>query len=302
VTLTAIVLLLASAFSHAGWNILGKRQNPAPAFFLVANTLGCLCLLPVLFIYGGALSGFSTEVWGLLVCTGFCQALYYAALAMAYRRGHMSVAYPLARSLPVLLVAAVSLALGLAYQVSQRALLGMVLIVAGGLLLPVQNLGAWSIRSYRSASSFWAFVAALGTTGYSLIDDRALRIVRALAPAAIPSAGSTAVYALLEGLLSSLWLGMLVLATARGRAELRAVNMASLRQAFVAGVGIYFAYTLVLIAMGFVTNVSYVVAFRQSSIVLGAIVGVTWLREPSYPCKMIGVASMFLGLLLVGIG
>ncbi len=301
-TLHAIILLLASAVSHAGWNFLGKRQHPAPAFFLVANTLGCLCLLPALLVYRGALPAFSGSVWRLLVATGLCQATYYAALAAAYRQGDMSVAYPLARSLPVLLVAGVSLALGLAYQVSPRAVLGMVLVAAGGLILPVQSFRAWSIKDYASPSSLWAFVAALGTTGYSIIDDRALRLVRDAVPSVIPSAGSTAVYALVEGLISSLWLALFVLLTSKGPAEIRAINGSHLRQAFLTGVGIYFAYTLVLIAMAYVTNVSYVVAFRQSSIVLGAIIGVTWLREPSYPCKMIGVASMFLGLLLVGTG
>jgi drug/metabolite transporter (DMT)-like permease len=301
VTLSAVILLLTSAVSHAGWNVLGKRQNPAPAFFLAANTLGCLCLLPAVLVYRAALAAFSGSVWCLLIATGLCQAIYYAGLASAYRQGDMSVAYPLARSLPVLLVALVGLSLGQASQVSQRALLGMLFVLAGGLLLPIRRLKAWSIRDYAAPSSLWALVAALGTTGYSIIDDRALHIVRASA-STIPSAGATAVYAFFEGLVSSLWLALFVLVTSKGREEMQSVNSSRLRQAFLTGVGIYFAYTLVLIAMAYVTNVSYVVAFRQSSIVLGTLVGVTWLREPFYPCKLIGVASMFLGLVLVGTG
>jgi len=302
VTLSAVILLLASAISHAGWNFLGKRENPSPAFFLAANTLGCLCLLPALVAFRGALAAFTMPVWRLLLLTGLCQAVYYGALAAAYRRGDMSVAYPLARSLPVLLVAGASFALGLTYQVGQRALLGMVLVAAGGLLLPIRRLGTWRVRDYASASSLWAVVAALGTTGYSIIDDRALRMVRAWAPSTIPSAGSTAVYALLEGLFSSFWLALFIVATAKGRLDVRAMKGSPLRLAFLTGVGIYFAYTLVLISMAYVTDVSYVVAFRQSSIVLGALIGVTWLHEPLYPCKVIGVAAMFVGLVLIGTG
>ena len=54
--------------------------------------------------------------------------------------------------------------------------------------------------------------------------------------------------------------------------------------------------------MGFVTNVSYVVAFRQISIPLGALVGVFALKEPRYRPKFAGVLIMFAGLILVGIG
>jgi drug/metabolite transporter (DMT)-like permease len=48
--------------------------------------------------------------------------------------------------------------------------------------------------------------------------------------------------------------------------------------------------------------VVYVVIFRQLSIPLGAILGVTLLREPSYPAKYFAVALMFAGLLLTALG
>jgi uncharacterized membrane protein len=51
-----------------------------------------------------------------------------------------------------------------------------------------------------------------------------------------------------------------------------------------------------------VTNVSYVVAFRQLSIPLGAFVGVFVLKEPRYRPKLVGVLVMFAGLVLVGAG
>ena len=49
-------------------------------------------------------------------------AIYFFGLAGAYRTGEMSVAYPLARSLPVLLVPAASLALGRGGQIGAAAL------------------------------------------------------------------------------------------------------------------------------------------------------------------------------------
>ena len=66
--------------------------------------------------------------------------------------------------------------------------------------------------------------------------------------------------------------------------------------------GIYAAYTLVLVAMAFVSNVSYVVAFRQVSVPLGAVAGVLVLGDRPHVPKLVGVAIMFAGLVLVGLG
>ena len=68
------------------------------------------------------------------------------------------------------------------------------------------------------------------------------------------------------------------------------------------GIGIYLTYGLVLVSMNYVTNVSYVAAFRQLSIPLGALLGIALLKEPRYPPKIIGVVIVFLGLVLVSTG
>jgi len=54
--------------------------------------------------------------------------------------------------------------------------------------------------------------------------------------------------------------------------------------------------------MGFVKNISYVVAFRQLSIPLGALMGIIVLREPRFPPKLVGVAVLCAGLALVATG
>jgi uncharacterized membrane protein len=54
--------------------------------------------------------------------------------------------------------------------------------------------------------------------------------------------------------------------------------------------------------MNYVTNVSYVAAFRQLSIPLGALFGMLLLNEPRYVPKITGVVIIFLGLTLVGVG
>ncbi len=84
--------------------------------------------------------------------------------------------------------------------------------------------------------------------------------------------------------------------------QLRSIAHLHWGRAALTGAGIFGAYVLVLLAMSLVSNVSYVVAFRQLSIPLGAVLGVLVLKEPRYPTKFVGVAIMFVGLVLVGTG
>jgi len=68
------------------------------------------------------------------------------------------------------------------------------------------------------------------------------------------------------------------------------------------GVGMYLAYVLILFAMLYVSDASYVAAFRQLSIPLGATLGIVLLKEPRYLPKLIGIVAVYGGLVLVGMG
>ena len=109
-------------------------------------------------------------------------------------------------------------------------------------------------------------------------------------------------HAFFEGLSSSAWLALYVLLQRNGWSRVREVVRSDGPHAALTGIGMYAAYTLVLLSMAFVANVSYVAAFRQLSILLGAIFGVVILKEPRHVPKFVGVALMFLGLVLVATG
>ncbi len=145
-------------------------------------------------------------------------------------------------------------------------------------------------------------MAAFATAGYSIIDDEALRLLRD--SPALPIAGwqVTILYAFFEGLITSLWLGIWVLFQKRGRILMREILKTRVPRALLAGAGMAAAYTLVLISLAFVSNVSYVVTFRQISIPLGTVFGILLLKEPGYTPKYLGVAVIFTGLVLVGTG
>jgi len=298
----AVALLLLSAVLHATWNFLGKRQDPTASFMLAANTLGTLALAPLLILFRDSLGAFSAPVWGLIVLTGLAQAVYYVGLAGAYRAGDLSLAYPLVRAVPVLLVTLLTLLLEQGDPPSQQAVAGMVLIVAGCLILPLQHFGQLNVRSYASLAVLLALVAALGTVGYSILDDRALRLLRAGDGLTAGNLAVTLVYAIIAGISASLWLGAFVALRREDRRQARALTRADLRPAFLVGLFIFVGYALVLVALALVPNVGYAVAFRQLSIPLGAVLAIVLLKEPAYRPRLLGVGMVFVGLVLVATG
>jgi drug/metabolite transporter (DMT)-like permease len=301
-SLIAIILVVISAFMHAGWNLLSKSRHPSAGFFLVASLAGAVLLSPALVVCRDVVHDIPPRVWVLLFSTGFFMALYYVGLAAAYRAGDMSVAYPLARSSPVIVVSVVALMLGRGDQVSGLCFVGIILVVGGCFLVPLRRFRDLRLSHYLNATCGMALLAAIGTSGYSILDDEALRLLRTDARIAVGNTWLTLLYGFFETLSVSLWLALFIVFGRQRRSDLRHVLRANKRYAILTGVAIHLTYALVLISLAFVDNVSYVVGFRQLSIPLGAGLGVLVLKEPLLAPKLAGVAIMFTGLVLVAVG
>lgn len=302
-SLFAIILVCISAFMHAGWNLLSKSQYPSSFFFLIASTAGALLLSPVLIIYWDTVvHGISFQVWQLVSMAGLFMALYYIALAGAYRAGDISIAYPIARSFPVIVVSVVTLILGRADQVSGLCITGIVLVVGGCFLIPLQRFGDFRLKNYFNGTCGLALLAAIGTSGYTIVDDEALRILRTAPQINVGNTWVTILYAFFEALWASFWLLLYIAATRKGRSDMYKELRMNKRNAILAGLAIQITYAIVLISMAFVTNVSYVAGFRQLSIPLGAALGIIVLKEKLYPPKLTGVIIMFAGLVFLAIG
>ena len=301
-SLIAAILIIVSAFMHAGWNFISKRRNPSLAFFFVTAVFAALTISPILFIHRDALRLLPTAVWGLVFATGIAQMIYFFGLAGAYRRGDISLAYPLARALPVLFVAVISLLLGNGGQIGGISLLGMVLITAGCIILPLPHFQKLRLQNYQDTVILMALVAAVGTTGYTLIDDQALRQMRAVIP--LENSQITFLFIALQTSSTALMLGLATLFSPDERRQLRQIlqNRSLAFTSLLTGVVIMATYGLVLAAMAYVTNVSYVAAFRQLSIPIGAVLGLTLQQEPRYLPKLAGIVVVSLGLVLVGLG
>ena len=297
-TIFATVLLIISAFTHAGWNFISKKEYPAQAFYLVANTVGVICVLPFLFYYASLIHFVPSSVWIIVVMSGFFLAAYMKALAGAYHAGDISVAYPLTRSLPVIFVFLFTLILGKSQPPGEWFFIGIILVVCGCIILPLKVFGDFHFKNYKNLCCMLAVLAAVGVTGYTVADDIALRCLRELPGKPMSPVEGTLVYMVLEGISCSLWQSLFVVVNRQERQNMLEVLKSYKGTAALTGIGIYFTYGIVLISMSYVSNVSYVAAFRQLSIPLGAIFGMALLKETRYLPKIVGIAAIFLGLVL----
>ncbi|MBA7564948.1 hypothetical protein ES708_06617 [subsurface metagenome] len=301
-SLTAAILLLISAFTHAGWNLLGKRQHPTAAFFFLANTAGLICLLLLLPRFWNKIPLIPQSVWIFISISGFSLTVYMTSLAGAYRSGDMSIAYPLARSLPVIIVTSVTIILGKGHELEWWFIGGAILVMSGCIMLPMKKFGDFSVKHYINSCCLLSVLAAVGISGYTMVDSEALGHLGELPGNPFTPVDAALLYLLLEAASASLWTGAYVLCVASERKSLVEVFRFSKAPAVLTGIGIYLTYSLVLISMNYVRNVSYVVAFRQLSIPIGAVLGMVLLKEKRYLPKVLGVVTIFVGLVLAGIG
>ncbi len=300
--LTAALLLLLSAVIHVSWNLTGKRTATSLSFYLIANLFLLVVLVPALAILDWRGFHLPLIVWFLIACTGVFEVLYYASLANAYRSGEMSVAYPLVRSIPVLFVTAITALFSVGKPVSPLALAGLALVFCGCLLVPIEHPSRLKLTQYIKPVMLLALLAAVGTTGYSLIDNEAMRLMRELPQSRLPAIETALIYSVWQTVSGVIFMLPVCLVTPAQRSEFVSVLRRDARTALALGVAIYGGYVLVLAAMAYAPNLSSVLAFRQASIPLSARAGVLLLKEKAYPMKFIGSLLIFTGLVMVGIG
>lgn len=300
-SLTAIFIVLLSALTHASWNLFGKSVSPSGAFFWHSTFWGGLLSLPVLLWYWDVLSLFTVDIWWLIVLTGLFQALYLSTLAAAYRYGDMSVVYPMARSSPLIILLVGALFLGTADQITFLAVLGIVLIVGGCVILPMRYMRSFNRSNYINLATLFALLAALSTAGYSLVDDRATRQIRELPQLVIGSGEVALLFVILQAWSALIWLSIGVFCQSKER-QLMSTLFANWRSTMAAGALILATYALVVWAMAYTDDVSYVVAFRQISIPIGVVLGWLFLKESMHGPKIIGTGIILLGLFLVVLG
>jgi drug/metabolite transporter (DMT)-like permease len=163
VTARAALIVLLSAFLHALWNALVKRDaNPRSAG---------LAVLAVATAVAGVLAVLSPRVafptsasigWGL--AAGFFEGTYFTALGLALARGSLGSVYTASRGGAMLVTWPISVML-LGEPLSWQSWLGAITIAAG---LALATIKPRERTASAGAGMGWAAVSAASIAGYHL--------------------------------------------------------------------------------------------------------------------------------------
>jgi drug/metabolite transporter (DMT)-like permease len=283
----ALALVLSAAVAHALWNLAAKRVVGDNVLFVWLYVAASLVLWAPAAVVWVAVSEHRPEpVW--LLAAGVSATLHVAynlVLQHGYAVGDLSVVYPLARGTGPLLTLLVAVTL-VGEQPAGLALLGAALVVVGILVC------SWPGRRQAGAATraglVWGVATGITIAAYTLWDHRS---VSTLAVPPLP-------YFVLAVLLQ---LVVLSVPAWPRRRELRVVLRRWRREVAAVAVLSPLAYVLVLQALT-TAPVSLVAPARETSIVVGSLLGWLVLREQDPVRRLAGAAVVLTGVTFIALG
>jgi drug/metabolite transporter (DMT)-like permease len=264
-------LVAGAAVLHVTWNVLLKTAGEPLRAAAVGMTTAAAVLIPSAFV-GWLWIGrpaVPPETLGLSLVSGILEAAYFAFLAAAYRRGDLSLVYPLARGTAPLIAVFIGVVI-LGERLGPTGFLGVACLLVGMLALqrPWMYLRAEGRESGGAAG--FAFLTGVTIAAYSAVDSVGVR------------GTETWIYAAL------LWASCVVFLWGwvfldRRLARNRGIEPAadpgfSRRRAGVGGLITLAAYLLILAAYQ-VAPLTAVAPLRESAIVLASGWGAFRMRE-----------------------
>lgn len=284
----AFLLVITSAFLHATWNLFYKRALDKKAFALLFGLAAVVLYLPAFVLLLGH-HPIPREGWCPIVLSAAIHTLYFAFLGRGYSTGDLSLVYPLARGTGPFLVTIWAITF-LGERLSLAGLVGIISVVAGIYVLHVEAL-SWQgiskpLRSLKSRPTQFALLTGFIISLYTVVDKIGVSYVQPI------------VYMYLWTALFTLLYGVYVLNTS-GWVSVKAEWKANSLSIVAVGFLMMSAYILVLYTMT-MSNVSYVAAAREVSVVFGAAMGSVLLREPYGRAKVSGSLLIAFGLAAIG--
>lgn len=269
-----VLLVLAAAGLHAGWNVLLKTSgDPLPTSTRALAT-SALIVTPVCLIawFVTGHRWLPSAGWIVLGVSACAEGLYFVFLSRAYLAGDLSVVYPVARGTGPLVAVTAGL-LVLREHLTAVELVGVIALLAG----------IWAVRRPRmNAAVVPALITGLFIGLYTTLDRVGINL------------GAPWLYA---GLLWGLVAVFLVIWT-QGRPLGRSANE-NWRTSIGIGTMMALAYGLALVALT-LAPVAIVAPLRESAIVLVTAWGVWRLKErEGVALRVAGAVAIVIGIVLI---
>jgi drug/metabolite transporter (DMT)-like permease len=250
-------LVLLGAALHATWNVIikaGSDKQLDTMLVICGGAIIAAFALPFIPLPGKA-------SWPYLGASVVIHFFYFTLVALAYRTGDMSYAYPIMRGSAPLLTAIVA-ALLVRESLSLGAWMGITLISAGILVLTGES---WRSGRFPLASTVFALLNAVVIMAYTLVDGLGILL-----------AGGASSYILWLFFLIPLPLLAFTLLT---RPKAFGVQFRlRWRAGFFGGVCTAASYGLALWAMT-VAPIAIVAGLRETSVIFGTVFACLFLKE-----------------------
>jgi len=276
-TMSVTALVLLAALMHASWNALIKSSSDTTLnTALLVGAAGLICAPLLVFVPLPA-----APSWPYLLASAVVHQFYFFLVGAAYRQGDLSVAYPLMRGTPPLIVACAGIFL--LQDESSPWLWAGVVAISGGVLW----LGGFPrmLRHANARSTVFALGNAVLIAAYTLIDALGVRV-----------SGNAVSY--------GLWLFLLIappyvsIVIATRRAQVRSHLERYWGRTLLAGALSIGAYGIALWAMTR-APVAAVAALRETSVIFAALIGTLLLKEPFGQRRIAGACVIAVGIALI---
>ena len=176
----AVALVLISAIAHASWNLMVRRSDKPELTNWMMATCGALLASPI------AMYLFVTNTpdqagWWFILGTVILHIAYFFTLGRAYKYGDLSLVYPIARGLGLVLIPVVGVTV-LDESVSILAGFGIIAIFTG--VVMVGSSSGTGFRTWLKPRSIFAdrgvlfaLITGILIAAYSTLDKRGVEYV-----------------------------------------------------------------------------------------------------------------------------
>jgi drug/metabolite transporter (DMT)-like permease len=267
--------VLFAAACHAGWNAGIKRTLDPLATTVLIAIGAALVALPGLPFAGWP----APASWPWLIASIVIHRFYFAGLIESYSAGDMGQVYPIARGAAPLLTATIT-TLFVGERLGLFGWGGVVLLAAGVLLLSLR--GGRDLVGFDRRAVGFALFTAVTVCAYSVVDGVGARLA---------GEGRAAAYSLV------LFVGIapvvVIYALARRGVAVLPAMVPFWKTGLGGGALAVVSYSIAIWAMT-KAPIAIVAALRETSVLFGALIAVTVLKEPLRPAR-IGAAAMIVG-------
>jgi len=276
-TITVMLAVLLGALLHAGWNALIRSSTDRTLdTVLVVASAGVIaaCLLPIAPLPAAA-------SWPYLMASGLIHVAYFMLVALSYRHGELSFAYPIMRgSAPA--ISALAAAWLLAEAPAPAGWAGILLISGGVVLLAGDS---WRTGVFHGRTALFALSTAAIIVIYTLVDGVGARL------SGHAAAYTGWVFVLTTIPLLALFLYLNPVSTAKHLRQ-------HWRRGLFGGACTLGSYALALWAMT-QAPIALVAALRETSVVFGALIAAILLHEQISRTRWVAILTVVAGAIAI---